>query len=123
MLKCSLALSLNIYCTMIREFATKRLASPPRNHLHIDTTILSKGIPRKREIHPKLSKNVDALKPTYEEEDSEVEISGPFPLVYKPESTTKIIPRPGSKPALVQQVNAKPCVCFFLVHWWHNIPS
>ena len=61
MLKCSLALSLNIYCTMIREFATKRLASPPRNHLHIDTTILSKGIPRKREIHPKISKNVDAL--------------------------------------------------------------
>ena len=46
---------------MIRELATKRLASPPRNHLHIDTTILSKGIPRKREIHPKISKNVDAL--------------------------------------------------------------
>jgi hypothetical protein len=116
MLKCSLAalaVSLNIYFTrMIRELATKRLASPPRNHLHIDTTLLSKGIPRKHENHPS-RKNVDALKPTYEEEDSEIEISGPFPLTFKPESTTKIVPRAGLKHAVVQQANAKPCVFLF----------
>jgi hypothetical protein len=96
---------------MIRELATKRLASPPRNHLHIDTTRLSKGISRKRETHPS-TKNVDALKPTYEEEDSEIEISGPFPLVFKPEST-KIVPRAGLKHAVVQQANAKSCVSSF----------
>ena len=97
---------------MIRELATKRLTSPSRNHLHIDTTILSKGISRKRETCPEGSKNVDALKPTSEEEDSEIEISGPFPLSLKPEST-KIIPRTGLKPAEVQQANVKPCVFFF----------
>ena len=94
---------------MIRELATKTLGSPSRKHLHIDTTILSKGIPRKRETHPRL-KNVDALKPAYEEEDSEIEISGPFPLSFKPEST-KNVPT-GLKP-VVQKANPKPCVFFY----------
>ena len=97
---------------MIRELATKRLSSPPRNHLHIDTTILSKGISRKRETHPEISKNIDALKPAFEEVDSEIEISGPFPLSSKPESN-KIIPRTGLKHPVVQQTNPKPCVFFF----------
>jgi hypothetical protein len=91
---------------MIRELATKRLASPPRKHLHVDTTILSKGIPKKH-----TSKNVDALKPTFDEEDSEIEISGPFPLSLKPESS-KTVPRAALKRAVVQKANAKPCVVF-----------
>jgi hypothetical protein len=96
---------------MIRELATKRLASPSRTHLHIDT-VLSKGM-RKCEINTEGSKNVDALKPTSEEDDSEIEISGPFPLSLKPESN-KIVPRTtGSKHAVVQRANAKPCVFFF----------
>ena len=102
---------------MIRELATKTLASPSRAHLHIDA-VLSKGIARSREIRCEDSKNVvassDALKPTFEEEDSEIEISGPFPLSLKPEST-KIVPRTGLKHAVVQQANTKPCV-FFFVH-------
>jgi hypothetical protein len=109
----SRAVSLSLY-KMIRELATKKLASPSRNHLHIDATMFSKGISRKREIHPEGSKNVDALKPNFEEEDSEIEISGPFPLSFKPEST-KIIPRTGLKHAVVQKANDKPCV-FFSVH-------
>ena len=100
---------------MIRELATKTLGSPSRAHLHIDTTILSKGISRKREIRPEGSKNIDALKLTFaEEEDSEIEISGPFPLSLKPNSS-KVIPRTGLKHAAVQ-VCAKPCVFVFLVH-------
>ena len=111
MLKYSRAVFLR--CTrMIRELATKRLASPSkRNYLHIDTTILSKGISRKRETQPEISKNV-ALKPTYEEENSEIEISGPFPLSLKPEST-KTVPRSGLKHAVAQKANAKPCVFIF----------
>ena len=113
MLICSRAVSLALYCNlMIRELATKGLASPSRKHLHIDTTILSKGISRKREIHPEGSKNLDALKPAYEEEDSEIEISGPFPLSFK-QDATKIMPRIGLKPAGIQQANAKPCVFLF----------
>ena len=100
---------------MIRELATKRLASPSRTQLHIDT-MFSKGIPRKRETHSEGSKNVfastDASKSTYEEEGSEIEISGPFPLSLKPESTKNVL-RPGLKHAVVQQANAKPCVFFF----------
>ena len=68
----------------------------------------------KHETHPEGTKNVDALKPAYEEEDSEMDISGPFPLSFKPEST-KIVPRTGLKPTVVQQANAEPCV-FFFVH-------
>ena len=110
MLICSRAVSLTFLYKMIRELATKTLASPSRAHLHIDTTVLSKGISRKRETRPEGSKNVDALKPTFaEEEDSEIEISGPFPLSLKPKSN-KIIPRTGLKHAVVQQANAKPCV-------------
>jgi hypothetical protein len=87
---------------MITELATK--SSPSRTHRHIDTTILSKGISRKRETHSEGSKNVvasfDALKPTSEEEDSDIEISGPFPLSLKPESTNNV-PRTGF--SVVQQ--------------------
>jgi hypothetical protein len=101
---------------MIRELATKRLASPSRTHLHIDT-LLSKGISRKRDTHSEGSRIVaasfDALKPTSDEEDSEIEISGPFPFSLKPEST-KILPRAGLKLAGVQQANAKLCVSFFV---------
>ena len=115
MLKCFFLLPLALVVVldaslMIRELATKSLASPPRKHLHIDTTILSKGVARKCETHPS-SKNTNALKPTFDEDDSEIEISGPFPISFKPESN-KTIPRTGMKHAVVQQANAKPCVFF-----------
>ena len=103
---------------MIRELATKRLASPSRNHLHIDTTILSKGLSRKRETHLEGSKNADALKPPSEEEDSEIEISGPFPLSLKPKST-KTVPKSCLKHAVSQQSKAKRYVLFLFRSCWH----
>ena len=112
MLICSRDLSLTLH-KMIRELASKRLTSPSRTHLRVDA-MLSKGMARKRESHSEGSKNVDALKPTSDEEDSEIEISGPFPLSLKPEST-KIVQRTGLKHAVVQQPNAKPCVFSFMV--------
>ena len=100
----STSVSLALY-KMTTELATKRL-TPSRTHFHIDTTALSEGISRKRETHSEGSKRVvasfDALKPTSEEGDSEIEISGPFPLSLEPEST-QIVPRTGLKHAVVQQ--------------------
>lgn len=86
----------------------KRLASPSRTQLHADTK-LPKVISRKRETHLEDLNNVvtsfDALKLTFEEEDSEIEISGPFPIPLKPES---------SKTLKDKHANAKPYV--FFVH-------
>ena len=103
---------------MIRELATKTLTSPSRTHLRTDAT-LARGIKNKREIHSEgLSNTItsfDALKLTYEEEDSEIEISGPFPLPLKPESRKTVSrTRLKEKHAVVQAHNIKPYV--FFVH-------
>lgn len=94
---------------MIRELASKRLTSS-RTHFHSDTT-LSKGISTKRETHLENSNNVvaslDALKLTFDEDDSEIEISGPFPL--KSESNITVT-RTCVKEKLAGQANSKPCV-------------
>lgn len=91
---------------MIRELASKRLASPSR-HLHADTKFLL----TKRDTHSKSLENdvvasLDALKLTFEEEESEIEISGPFPLPPKSESSTT------EKHDVAHQANTRPCVFF-----------
>lgn len=88
---------------MIRELATKRLVSPSRTHVHTDTKLS-----RRTKCDNPLSNvaaSLDVLKLTVEE-DSEIEISGPFPL--PPVARKK-------QHAIVQHANAKPCVFLLLV--------
>ncbi|KAF8809416.1 ribonuclease H-like protein [Phlegmacium glaucopus] len=100
---------------MIREFASKRLTSPSRAHLHADTK-LSKGISSKRETHSKSLNNVlaslDALKLSFGEDDSEIEISGPFPLSLESKSSITVA-RTGLIEKLALQANNKPIHPFF----------
>jgi hypothetical protein len=101
---------------MIKELASKRFPSPSRTHLHADTKF-PKGALTKRDAFFETSKNViaslDELKLTVEEEDSEIEISGPFPLSIKSGANMTVARTClKGKRAVVQQANAKPYVFF-----------